>query len=310
VAIARLGIAHRTDLMVVADHGFATIRMSISLADLLVSAGIKKSLHSNDIVVAPNGGNDLVYLSPAEFDSEEAERATIARIVDFAEAQEWCGAIFSKKQAPQSSASNRLNRLGWIPGTFAQQMLGLYNPHRSPDLIISFRELPDLDNRGLTGPANPAFIMGSGGQAARKNASFPLMRPIAGVVYSDSHSLSTGQGMHGAAGAREVHNFCAVSGPDFRRHFVDSAPSGNADVSPTIRKIFNLNTPAGASGRVLQEALNGAQRRLSPAQEEMLTSYLVLQGQEVVTHLHLTRFEGRDYLDDSSVNRTALNGSP
>jgi hypothetical protein len=309
-AIAKLGIAHRTDLMVVSDHGFATIRMSVSLADLLVSAGIKKSSRSADIVVAGNGANDLVYLSPAAYESEEAERATLARIVDFAEAQEWCGAIFSKHAALQSSVINRQNRLGWIPGTFAQQMLGLYNPRRSPDLIISFRELPDLDNRGLTGPANPAFTVGSGGQTLRKNSSFPLVRSIAGVVYADSNFLSTGQGMHGAAGTRELHNFCAASGPDFRRHFVDSTPSGNADVAPTIREIFNLKVPAGAPGRVLQEALNSPQRRVGSAQQQTLTTYLVLQGQEVITKLNLTHFEGRDYLDDSSVTRTSLNGSP
>jgi hypothetical protein len=309
-AIARLGAAHRTDLMVVSDHGFATIRMSVSLADLLVSAGIKKSSNSADIVVARNGGEDLVYLSPAIYESEEARRATLARIVDFAEAQEWCGAIFSKKAAPEGTTTNRQNRLGWIPGTFAQEMLGLYNSRRSPDLIISFRELPDLDNRGLTGPSNPAFIVGANGQATRKNSSFPLIRPIAGVVYSDSHSLSTGQGMHGAAGAREVRNFCAAIGPDFRRHFVDSAPSGNADVAPTIRKIFNLNTPGGATGRVLHEALIHAERGAGSPQQQVLTSYLVLQGQEVVTKLRMTRFEGRDYLDDSSVTRTPLNGSP
>ena len=309
-AIARLGIVHRTDLMVVSDHGFATIRMSVSLSDLLVSAGIKKSSNSTDIVVASNGGADLVYLSPAAYRSVEDRRATLARIVDFAEAQEWCGAIFSKKAAPEGTAANRQNRIGWIPGTFAQEMLGLYNLRRSPDLIISFRELPDLDNRGLTGPSNPAFIVGANGQAARSNGSFPLLQPIAGVVYSDSHSLSTGQGMHGAAGMREVHNFCAATGPDFRRHFVDSAPSGNADVAPTIRKIFNLNTPAEAAGRVLQEALNRAEHGAGSPQQQILTSYLVLQGQEVVTKLRLTHFEGRDYLDDSSVTRTSLNGSP
>jgi hypothetical protein len=309
-AIVKLGVAHRTDLMVLSDHGFATIRMSVSLADLLISAGIKKSSSSADIVVARNGGEDLVYLSPAVYPSEEARRSTLARIVDFAEAQEWCGAIFSKNTAPEGTSTNRANHLGWVPGTFAQEALGLYNSHRSPDLIISFRELPNLDNRGLTGPSNPAFIVGPNGQAVGKNGSFPLVRPIAGVVYSDSHSLTTGQGMHGAAGAREVHNFCSATGPDFRRHFVDTAPSGNADVAPTIRRILSLAAPAGATGRVLLEGLNRAERSTGSPQQQVLTSYLVLQGQEVVTRLHLTHYDGRDYLDDSSVTRASLNGSP
>jgi hypothetical protein len=61
---------------------------------------------------------------------------------------------------------------------------------------------------------------------------------------------------------------------------------------------------------VLLEALNRSEGRAGSPQDQVLTSYLVLQGQEVVTKLHLTHFEGRDYLDDSSVTRTPLNGSP
>jgi hypothetical protein len=60
----------------------------------------------------------------------------------------------------------------------------------------------------------------------------------------------------------------------------------------------------------MQEALSRTERRVGAARQETLTSYLVLQGQEVITRLNLTHFEGRDYLDDSSITRTSLNGSP
>ncbi|HKV54214.1 MAG TPA: alkaline phosphatase family protein [Candidatus Binataceae bacterium] len=307
--IARLGLQRATDLMVVSDHGFATVRMGLSLSELLVGAGIKHSQSSNDIVVARNGGEDLVYLSPEAFPTEEARRATLARIVDFAEAQEWCGPIFSQKPAP-NDPKNQQNHLGWIPGTFAQDALGLSNSTRSPDLVISFRELPNLDNRGLTGPGNPAFALGLHGQVAVKNVSQPLVRPVPGVVYSDALSFSTGMGIHGAAGARELRNFCAVEGPDFRRHFADPDPSGNADIAPTIRQILNQTTPAGASGRPLEEGLAHGSRPADSPQPRKMTSYLVLQGQEVVTTLYLTQFEGRDYLDDATVSRQSLGGSP
>ena len=48
-AIAKLGIADRTDLMVVSDHGFATIRAIVPLAQLLVAGGLKKSATSDDV---------------------------------------------------------------------------------------------------------------------------------------------------------------------------------------------------------------------------------------------------------------------
>jgi hypothetical protein len=310
-AVAALGIARRTDLMVVSDHGFATIRMELSLGDLLVTAGIKKSHDSNDIIVAGNGGNDLVYLSRAAYVSEEARRATLARIVDFAEAQEWCGPVFSQGQASSDIGSKSAGYLGWIPGTFSQEALGIYSAKRSPDLVISFRELPDLDNQGLTGPQNPAFELGLNGQQAVFNRSFKLVRPVAGAVYSDVGSkFTTGMGMHGAVGARELHNFCAAVGPDFRRRFIDADPTGNLDVASTIREVLNEPMVAGTSGRVLNEALGRGMHIDVRSHEFTMTAYLVIQGAEIVTTLRFTRFDGHDYLDDASVAHNPLDASP
>src|SRR5208282_6425281 len=42
-AIDALGIADRTDVIVVSDHGFATIKFRIVLSEMLVAAGLKKS---------------------------------------------------------------------------------------------------------------------------------------------------------------------------------------------------------------------------------------------------------------------------
>ena len=158
-AIDALGIADKTDLIVVSDHGFATIKFRVVLSEMLVSAGIKKSHDSTDVVVVPNGGADLVYLSPTEFATPESKRAVLQKIVNFAEAQEWCGPIFSRDPATAPDEPSRHGRrarapkpyLGWIDGTFSQRVVGLYNAARSPDLVISFREDSDADNKGLTG---------------------------------------------------------------------------------------------------------------------------------------------------------------
>ena len=86
-------------MIVVSDHGFATIKFRVVLSEMLVAAGIKKSNDSTDVVVVPNGGADLVYLSPTEFATPESKRAVLQKIVNFAEAQEWCGPIFSRDPA-------------------------------------------------------------------------------------------------------------------------------------------------------------------------------------------------------------------
>jgi predicted AlkP superfamily pyrophosphatase or phosphodiesterase len=324
--IDALGVADKTDLIVVSDHGFATIKFRVVLSEMLVSAGIKKSHDSTDVVVVPNGGADLVYLSPTEFATPESKRAVLQKIVNFAEAQEWCGPIFSRDPATAPDEPSRHGRrarapkpyLGWIDGTFSQRVVGLYNEARSPDLVISFREEPDADNKGLTGPGNPAFLIGQIGQVSTPNKSAELVHPVKGVVYADtgtSQTFTTGMGMHGAAGEREIHNFCAATGPDFRRGFVDFNPTANTDVTPTITEILgtlpNIG-PGGVApaGRAMAEALTEGRRSAGGSHTQTMTANLMLQGVEAITTIRVTWLGDEPYLDGSTVEHKPLGSSP
>jgi arylsulfatase A-like enzyme len=326
-AIDSLGIADRTDLMVVSDHGFATIKFRVVLSEMLVSAGIKKSAGSTDIIVAPNGGADLVYLSPADFPTRESRRATLQKIVNFAEAQEWCGPIFSREPAAPVEETDRHGRmrsrapksyLGWIDGTFSQGIIGLYDPVRSPDLVISFREDPNADNKNLTGPNNPAFLIGGKGQIATHNKSAELIHPVKGTVYADTGSeptFTTGMGIHGAAGEREIHNFCAAAGPDFRRAFVDLNPTANTDVAPTITQLLGILPnigPGGTAptGRPMTEALADGRRSATASHAQTMTASLTLQGVQAITTIRVTFVGDEPYLDDSTVEHKPLGSSP
>jgi len=324
-AIDALGIADQTDLMVVSDHGFATIKFRIVLSEMLVSAGIKKSHDSTDVVVVPNGGADLVYLSPTEFATPESKQAVLQKIVNFAEAQEWCGPIFSRDPATAPDEPARRGHrqrapkpyLGWIDGTFSQRVVGLYNEARSPDLVISFREEPDADNKSLTGPGNPAFLIGQIGQVSTPNKSAELVHPVKGVVYADtgtSPTFTTSMGMHGAAGEREIHNFCAATGPDFRRGFVDLNPTANTDLAPTITQILgtlpNIG-PGGVApaGRAMAEALTDGRRSAGGSHTQTMTADLMLQGVEAVTTLRVSWIGDEPYLDSSTVEHKPLGSS-
>lgn len=301
-AIASLGIAGRTDLVVVSDHGFATIKATVPLARLLVAAGIKKAAESTEIVVAADGGSDSVYVSRKDFPTDTARREVLQRIVEYAEAQEWCGPIFSRDSASADHGGHRRGYRGSIDGTFSESAFGLGNNERAADLIISFRELSDADNRALTGPPNPAFSIGPNGPEAQANKSLALVHPVPGVIYSDATGFTSGMGMHGAAGTREIHNFCAAIGPDFRRSLADTAPTGNADIAPTAEEILGQPALAGATGRVIREALAGSvadpQARPQPA---TATAALRLKNSRVVTTLTLTRYADHEYLDGSAI---------
>ena len=208
--------------------------------------------------------------------------------------------------------------LGWIDGTFSQRVVGLYNAARSPDLVISFREEPDADNKALTGPGNPAFLIGQIGQVSTPNKSADLIHPVRGVVYADtgtSPTFTTGMGMHGAAGEREIHNFCAAAGPDFRRGFVDLNPTANTDVTPTITQILGTETnigPGGVvpTGRAMSEALADGRHSAGGSHTQTMTTNLMLPGVEAVTTLHVTWIGDEPYLDNSTVVHKPLGSSP
>ena len=324
--IDSLGIADKTDLIVVSDHGFATIKYMVVLSELLVSAGIKKALDSPEITVAPNGGADLIYLSPTEFPSRERRRAVLQKIVNFAEAQEWCGPIFSRDLAELAADTPHKRRarnpskpfLGWIDGTFSQSIIGLYNSARSPDLVISFGEQPDTDNRNFTGPGHPGFVFGKSGQMSSPNRSKELVHPVKGVMYADvgeGGKFTTGMGMHGSAGEREIHNFCAAIGPDFRRGFVDLNPTSNIDVTPTITQILGTMPnigPGGVipTGRVMTEAIVDGSRSAGGSHTQTMTTSLELQGVDAVTKIRVTWIGDEPYLDSSSAERVPLGSSP
>jgi hypothetical protein len=238
------------------------------------------------------------------------------RIVEYVEAQEWTGPIFSPGPPVAAPRAGSLGRqansvggsdyLGTIPGTFNQSAFGLGDSARAPDLIISFRELSDADNRDLTG-SQRAVVIGPDEPETVANKSSALVHPVPGVIYSDADRFTTGMGMHGAAGARELHNFCAAIGPDFRRGSVDNAPTGNADIAPTAARILGRAPSADATGRILRESLLSAGAdRLSQPKSVTVGTALALKNSRVVTTLQLIRYAGHEYLDGSQVQSSPL----
>ena len=119
------------------------------------------------------------------------------------------------------------DRYGDIPGTLPLSRVRLENTEgRNPDIVV-----------GYTFDEN-ATIQG-----------FP------GIEF-EGVSAYTSHGMHGSFSPRDVHNTLIASGPDFAEHFVDTLPSGNVDVAPTVATILGISMTQ-ADGRVLREALRG-----------------------------------------------------
>ena len=112
-----------------------------------------------------------------------------------------------------------------------------------------------------------------------------LVAPVKGVMYADTggwRGYTTGLGMHAAAGARELHNFCAAVGPDFRHHFVDQYPSGNLDLRATIARAMGL--PSGDKAASAGRAARG-----SPGRGHQLQNHDERQASTIAARVTVSR---------------------
>jgi hypothetical protein len=292
-ALASLGLAEDTDIVVVADHGFSTAAkesatsaaakgrypdvvagklppgfLGMDLAGalglpLLDAAGlpVATGFHPRrGALLGADAQHPQVVVTPnggsdlIYLPGVDAP-ALAQRIVAFLTAQDYVGGIFVRDD------------LGAIPGTLPTSAIGLAGEARTPApaIVVSFRSY------------------GSGCADAE----------LCGVEIADTE-LQEGQGIHGSFGRQDTHNFMAAAGPDFRKGFVDAAPASNADIGATLAEVLGLPGARGeGAGRVLAEALAGAPADPPPVRPMLTASApaangfrTVLRGQSLAGHAY------------------------
>jgi arylsulfatase A-like enzyme len=111
-----------TDVFIVSDHGFSTIRRSIDLRKILSEAGFaattefKAEPKPGDIMLAGNGGSVLFYVI-------EHDPAVTRRLVEVLQQSDFAGVIFTKQA---------------MEGTFPLEQANIQNDH-APDVVMAFR---------------------------------------------------------------------------------------------------------------------------------------------------------------------------
>ena len=116
------GVRKTTDIFVVSDHGFSTIRRSIDLRKTLTDAGFVAKTEFDgqpkrgDIMLVGNGGSVLFYVVGHE-------AMVTRRLVEFLQQSDFAGVIFTKQG---------------LSGTFHLNDAKIDNPH-APDVVLAFR---------------------------------------------------------------------------------------------------------------------------------------------------------------------------
>lgn len=129
------GVYDKTDIMVVSDHGFSTIKHGPDLADILKKAKFSatkkmENPEPGDVMVVGLGGSVLLYVV-------DRDEAVIRRLVDFLQTADFTGVIFSRLK---------------IEGTFPLESVKYpVESNSPPDLLISLRWFPESNTNGAPG---------------------------------------------------------------------------------------------------------------------------------------------------------------
>lgn len=132
------------------------------------------------------------------------------------------------------------DRYGDMAGTMPMSVVNIGENSRSPDLIVSF----DFD----------------------ENAFTDVNKEVPGTEYESSFNL---RGMHGSFSPRDIHNSLFAFGPDFKKQSINTCPSGNVDVAPTVAYLLGLSMP-GVDGRILLESLKTSGKNCTSAQVKVI----------------------------------------
>jgi hypothetical protein len=217
------------------------------------------------LIVAANGGSDLIYVP-------------------------------SKNPAIVKDTIALLSELPYVNGIFADDD---FCP--KDDSCPGALPLHAIGLKGATKLPTPAIVV---------NFTTFYLKPttdpdhLQSAIQVADTTLQEGQGMHGGFGRDQTWNNMAAIGPDFKLAFVDNAPVGNIDITPTIASILGLQMPSHGTlkGRILSEALTTGPTP-TPAPAKTLASSPSANGRRTV--LDYQESNGVRYLDRGCMTANA-----
>ncbi len=130
-SLERNGALDDTDVIVVSDHGYATITEVVDIEAEVRAAGFPGGGQPGGVLVAPNGGMALLY-------AHDADPATVEQLAAWLSRQPWCGAMLASE------------RVGPVPGTIPASIAGI-DGRRGPDLAMAFAWNSDPNSAGYPG---------------------------------------------------------------------------------------------------------------------------------------------------------------
>ncbi len=262
--LQELGLADKTNIIVVSDHGFGHGIFGVNVTNELMKAGLKVGADSDDVVVASSGQTMSLHVR-----DRNPER--IGEIVRYLQRQSWVGVLFTVGKPGSTGVPVE----GRVPGTFALELVHLANSERGPDIVFTFPWSSAKSPSGLQG-----------------------------LDYTEATTtgpLTGNAGNHGSMSPWTVHNTFIAWGADFKRGVTVRTPSSNVDLAPTLLALMNLDKEVDLGrfdGRALREAFaDGPDEEQVPIQ--VRTYFVKTDNHSYRAALQITELDRQRYVDKS-----------
>jgi predicted AlkP superfamily pyrophosphatase or phosphodiesterase len=262
--LRELGLAERTNIIVVSDHGFGHGIFGVNVTEELRKAGLKAGPDSDDVVVASSGQTMLMHV-------RDHNPQRISEIVRFLQKQAWVGVLFTAGKPGGTGVPVE----GREPGTFALELVHLASSERGPDIVMTF---PWSSAKSPFGTPGTDYT------------EAPATGPLTGTA-----------GNHGSMSPWTVHNTFIAWGVDFKHGTTVRTPASNVDLAPTLLALMNLDKDVDMrrfDGRVLREAFaDGPDEEQVPVQVH--TYFVETPEGTYRAALQITDLERQRYVDKS-----------
>jgi arylsulfatase A-like enzyme len=123
---------------------------------------------------------------------------------------------------------------------------------------------------------------------------------VPGMIMSDGPSYGPGQGTHVSLSPFDMHNMLIAAGPDFLTNWVDTLPTGNVDIAPTVLRLLGVSSANRMDGRVLAEAFKKLPPALKPPKPRQLEASHVTKASKWRQYLKSTEYGGVSYCDEGN----------
>jgi arylsulfatase A-like enzyme len=152
-----------------------------------------------------------------------------------------------------------------------------------------------LGEANIDSPGAPDLVVSLHWTAGRSATGAP------GLLTVDATASSKNVGQHVSLSPFDMHNTLVAAGPDLRRGVVDTLPSGNVDIAPTVLWLLGLKGEAARmDGRVLGEALASDAPALKGYEIRRLTASRASAGGAWRQYLQVSEVNGVRYLDEGN----------